>query len=142
MTSLSLFGRAHCFAVPCCWIPDCSKFQGSRLQAQPLTNTTVIYLRINTSVSMSYDCTQQSKRAGMRGMLRTAGAEAAQRCGRYRRPLAAQGLGQRENSNSEQSRSCQNQQHPQKSELGKPSTVNNYKTSIHAWGGGKESRLL
>ena len=33
----SLFCSAYC------WIPDRSKFQGSRLQAQPLTNTTVIY---------------------------------------------------------------------------------------------------
>lgn len=86
-----LFARAHCFAGPCCWIPDCSKFQGSRLQAQPLTNTTVIYWRINTSVSVSYDCTQQSKQAGMRGMLRTAGAEAAEGCWRYQPPLTAQG---------------------------------------------------
>lgn len=38
-----LFARGHCCAEPYCWIPDRSKFQGSRLQAQPLTNTTVIY---------------------------------------------------------------------------------------------------
>lgn len=44
--------RSALFAGPSCWIPDGSKFQGSRLQAQPLTNTAVIYLRINTSVSV------------------------------------------------------------------------------------------
>lgn len=89
--SLSLFARAHCFAAPCCWIPDCSKFQGSRLQAQPLTNTTVIYLSINTSVSVSYDWAQQPKRAGMRG-IRGLPALRQQRLLAVSAPLTAQGL--------------------------------------------------
>ena len=43
LQELLMFARGHCCAEPYCWIPDRSKFQGSRLQAQPLTNTTVIY---------------------------------------------------------------------------------------------------
>lgn len=43
---------------------------------------------------------------------------------------------------SERSRSCQKQQHPQKSQLGKPSIWHNYVTLIHGPGRGEEEDLF
>lgn len=49
------FARAHCLQGLVAGFLIVANSRAPRLRAQPLTNTTAIYLRINTSVSVSYD---------------------------------------------------------------------------------------